>query len=354
MFITGTGAMVAAGSGAVTLTGTGGGSGTGEIGVSISGGAVISATGSGGVSITGTGGGSGTGEIGVSVTGGAVISATGSGTVTITGTGSAAGTGADFGVFLAGSSTIASTLDAGMPIVTGSGGTSGDAGVSIHGAAVNLGLAAAAPSGAQLTVVDDAGAAINGTFSNIPDFASVSLTFDGATYTFLATYAGGPDSQDLVLTQANDAYFDVTSTLDAIGAITGGYGTEADPFLASTLRVAVTAADTASIPAVIEFDPMVTASGPATIDLTIAGDGTAGPSAFGIYNNITIEGPTGTTSGVTLEGSGSMRLFYVAGTGASDHRLVDPQRRHRPGRQRQRACRRGRWDGRRHLQPGDA
>jgi hypothetical protein len=49
----------------------------------------------------------------------------------------------------------------------------------------------------------------------------------------------------------------------------------------------------------ISFDPNLTASGPATITLSTAGDTTVGPSALGITSAITIEGPTG-DSGITI------------------------------------------------------
>ena len=111
------------------------------------------------------------------------------------------------------------------------------------------------------------------------------------------------------------SYFDVTSTGDAAGAVTGGLGTQVDPFLATTLRTAITAANADFATNVITFDPNLTASGSATIVLGTVGDGTAGPSDFGIYDTITIEGTTGTTSGVTLEGTGGTRLFYVGTTG---------------------------------------
>ena len=111
-------------------------------------------------------------------------------------------------------------------------------------------------------------------------------------------------------------FFEVTSTSDAIGTISGGLGTQVNPFLATTLRAAIAAADADIFnPNVIEFDPSLTGSGPATIALDTVGDTTAGPSAFGITDTITIEGPIG-TSGLTIEGTGGMRLFYVGTSGS--------------------------------------
>ncbi len=55
---------------------------------------------------------------------------------------------------------------------------------------------------------------------------------------------------------------------------------------------------------------------PQTITLTTAGDGTAGPSDFGINSNITIIGPSG-SNGLTLSNTGvTQRFFYVGLTGS--------------------------------------
>ena len=65
----------------------------------------------------------------------------------------------------------------------------------------------------------------------------------------------------------------------------------------------------------ISFASALTASGPATITLSTSGDGTAGPSDFGIHSNITIIGATG-SNGISIANSGAQRLFYI-GTGSS-------------------------------------
>jgi hypothetical protein len=66
----------------------------------------------------------------------------------------------------------------------------------------------------------------------------------------------------------------------------------------------------------IQFDPSLFASGPQTITLSLTGDGTAGPSAFGITTQVTITGPTG-SNGLTLANAVGVnqRLFDVAPTG---------------------------------------
>jgi hypothetical protein len=109
-------------------------------------------------------------------------------------------------------------------------------------------------------------------------------------------------------------FYDVTTTGDTAGWVTGGSGTQVNPFQATTLRAAITAATLDTGNHTIEFDPSLTTSGPATITLSTVGDTTVGPSDFGIRTNITIQGPTG-SNGITLDNSGSQRLFYVSATG---------------------------------------
>jgi hypothetical protein len=117
---------------------------------------------------------------------------------------------------------------------------------------------------------------------------------------------------------------------DATGSVTtaGHAGTTADPYTATTLRAALIAAnaDTGNTDT-IEFDPSLFTSVPGIISLTTVVNGsngynangtdnTAGRSDFGIRNNITIIGPTGTSNGLTLSNSvNTQRLFYVATTG---------------------------------------
>lgn len=65
----------------------------------------------------------------------------------------------------------------------------------------------------------------------------------------------------------------------------------------------------------IVFDPSLTAGGDQTLTVSVIGDTTAGPSAFGISSAVTIIGPTG-NNGLTLSGAGTtQRLFYVAAAG---------------------------------------
>jgi hypothetical protein len=70
----------------------------------------------------------------------------------------------------------------------------------------------------------------------------------------------------------------------------------------------------------IVFDPSLTASGPATIDLGIVGDDTFGPSALLVTKSVTILGPSG-ANGLTLARDttadpNGLQLFYVASGGS--------------------------------------
>ena len=76
----------------------------------------------------------------------------------------------------------------------------------------------------------------------------------------------------------------------------------------ATVTITVTPA-----PTTITFAPGLTALGPATLSLTLAGDTAEGNSALAITSVITIQGPTG-PHGITLSGTGSagdLRLFLV-------------------------------------------
>ncbi len=93
-----------------------------------------------------------------------------------------------------------------------------------------------------------------------------------------------------------------------------------------TLREAIAAAnndtttdlgDTGSGADTISFDPSLFSSGPVTIDLSIVGDTTVGPSGLAITSDVTIVGPDGANGlSITRDSSvANLRLFYVASTG---------------------------------------
>ena len=82
-----------------------------------------------------------------------------------------------------------------------------------------------------------------------------------------------------------------------------------------SLRDMVAQAEAAAGADLIQFAPSLTASAGAIINLTSTGDNTAGPSTLGITSNITIQGPTG-TNGITLNTTGTQRMFYVSSTGS--------------------------------------
>jgi len=106
------------------------------------------------------------------------------------------------------------------------------------------------------------------------------------------------------------AYFMVTSTGDDSGSIVGGAGTQANPYLATTLRAAMTNASDDHGVENIQFASNLTSSGPATITTSTADDSTVSPSAFDIKAEITLVGPSG-NNGITLLNSGDERLFYI-------------------------------------------
>jgi len=72
-----------------------------------------------------------------------------------------------------------------------------------------------------------------------------------------------------------------------------------------------------SSPGVINFSSALFSNGPAVISLTTAGDGTFGPSALRVDNQVAIVGPNG-TDGVIITRSNTapgLRLFYVSALG---------------------------------------
>ena len=80
-----------------------------------------------------------------------------------------------------------------------------------------------------------------------------------------------------------------------------------------SLREAIYLANLFPDPNTIRFDPSLTASGPISVDLSLAGDRSAGPAAFAISSDITILGPNG-ANGIALaraSTAGAMRLFNV-------------------------------------------
>ncbi len=94
-----------------------------------------------------------------------------------------------------------------------------------------------------------------------------------------------------------------------------GLVTLREAILASTNQTTDDLGQTGTGHDIIIFSPALTTGGPATINLSIVGDNTEGPSDFGITTNITIEGPTG-SNGITLNNVGSQRLFTVSASGS--------------------------------------
>ena len=77
-------------------------------------------------------------------------------------------------------------------------------GITVTGSTVNFTLNYAPTVGTNLTVVNNTGLGfINGTFSNLAQGQTVSLSYGGTTYNFVANYYGGTGN-DLVLQWANN------------------------------------------------------------------------------------------------------------------------------------------------------
>jgi hypothetical protein len=75
-------------------------------------------------------------------------------------------------------------------------------GYAATGQTLNLTLGFAPAPGQTLTIINNTGSdPISGTFSNLPNGGTVSLTFGGTAYSFVVDYAGG-DGNDLTLTYA--------------------------------------------------------------------------------------------------------------------------------------------------------
>ncbi|MCZ7649131.1 MAG: hypothetical protein M5U26_28400 [Planctomycetota bacterium] len=84
-----------------------------------------------------------------------------------------------------------------------------------------------------------------------------------------------------------------------------------------SLREAIALANAYASLDTITFAPALTSGGDRTLTLSIVGDTTAGPSAFGVTSTMTIQGPTG-NSGIIFARDGGgpeMRLFNVAASG---------------------------------------
>ncbi len=131
------------------------------------------------------------------------------------------------------------------------------------------------------------------------------------TYTVLASFAGSTDyssgtaSTTFTISPSGPvgSYYRVTSLADGAGTLTtaGSDGTEAHPFLDTTLRGAIIAANGAGGIDTIEFDSSLTSSGPALITLTLG--------ELLITNAMNIVGPG--ASSLTVSGNNASRIFDV-------------------------------------------
>ena len=74
-------------------------------------------------------------------------------------------------------------------------------GYAIDNSILSLTLTYAPNPGDVLTVIQNTGGSpINGTFTNLPDGGTITASYNGVSYTFLASYEGGSSGYDLTLT----------------------------------------------------------------------------------------------------------------------------------------------------------
>jgi CSLREA domain-containing protein len=108
---------------------------------------------------------------------------------------------------------------------------------------------------------------------------------------------------ELLEDRTNPSFYLVTGTGDGAGTVdTGHAGTSGDPFLATTLRAAVTAANAISGADTITFDPTVFAA-PQTITL--------GGTELLLTDTTGATTITGPATGVTVSGNNASRVFAV-------------------------------------------
>ncbi len=88
----------------------------------------------------------------------------------------------------------------------------------IEGSTLDLKLAYAPTPGTTLTVVQNSSAEIAGTFDNLPDGGTITAQYQGKTYSFVATYEGGPSYNSLQLLVENSG----TVTLGGLSTVYTG------------------------------------------------------------------------------------------------------------------------------------
>ena len=94
------------------------------------------------------------------------------------------------------------------------------AGLVANGTSVNLALEFVPNPGASLTVVENTGTApIEGAFTNLSQYQTVVLSYQGLNYRFMANYNGGSNGQDFVL-----EYLGPVFQWSIFAGSIGGYG----------------------------------------------------------------------------------------------------------------------------------
>jgi alpha-tubulin suppressor-like RCC1 family protein len=202
--------------------------------------------------------------------------------------------------------TIPATYVSGSDVIVSANG------FTATGSTVNLALNYAPVTGTNLTVLNNTGLSfISGTFNNLAHGQAVGLSYNGKTYTFVASYYGGTGN-DLVLVWAGRRPV-------AWGeGVYGELGNDTASFATSTL-----------IPVTIKFTPLATRTVLALSaghqhSLALCSDGTVsswGYNAWGqLGNNSTFD--SGRPVAVTTIGTPLAGKVVVAVSAASDHSLA--------------------------------
>lgn len=143
-------------------------------------------------------------------------------------------------------------------------------GYNVGGRTLNVALNFIPAPGTVLTLINNTGPnPISGTFANLPNDGTIDLTYNGATFTFTANYAGG-DGNDLTLTY--------TPTGGGVPTITDG-----PPPSSAAINVAYSFAYTASGYPTPTFS-LASGSLPPGITLSSAGLLSGTPTQSGSYN----------------------------------------------------------------------
>ena len=190
-----------------------------------------------------------------------------------------------------GTAGISAALSAGNTLIASNGFTAA-------GLTLNLSLNFAPTAGQHISLIDDAGSAISGAFSNLTAGDVVSLSDNGTSYPFIVSYKGGT-GHNLVLTEAPMVQF--SASTETVNQSDGTFRITVDLSLPTTQDVTVDFAPTGGT-AQSGIDYTNLTSSP----LTIVGDASATitgtlPADFGQSQTLqlTLSNPTNAGLGTT-------------------------------------------------------